>query len=150
LDVHDEDESNIFAMNALKDFGKHEQVACMLAFCPNFDSSGPSIFFEVADLGDAVKYRHKFCKQERDKKLGLDFLHSKHGTCLVQNDFKPENILVFSPLDHDDRDGIPVEPIFKIADFARLWPYSPLPTEPKGLHGYIRIHSPPRRVQSTR
>jgi serine/threonine protein kinase len=159
---HAQGESNILKeISALRNLGKHEHVTYMLTSNRNLSSGGPAIFFQMADLGDAVSYRQRYLKQEhdaqrplrllqatilkfvRDMSLGLDFIHNKHRTSLVHNDIKPENILVFSPLSHNGSDGVPTEPVFKIADFARLAPYPPPQHEYRGYRGTYEF-APPR------
>ena len=162
---HAHGENNILKeITALKVLGKHDHVASMLTSNRNFPSGGPAIFFQMADLGDAVSYRQRYLKQEhdahrplrlpqatllkfvRDMSLGLDFIHNKHDTALVHNDMKPENILVFSPRGYNGKDGVPTEPIFKIADFARLAPYPPPLRDLHEYRGYRGTYefAPPR------
>jgi serine/threonine protein kinase len=124
----------------LRALGKHENVASILAFSDNFQPYCPAIFLQVCDLGDLHNY-HKLWFQQRkrlgmpvriaentiwklyhDMILGLDFMHNGHKICFVHNDFKPENILVVTPL-YTAPGTVPELPIFKITDFARLSMY---------------------------
>ncbi|KAH9874995.1 hypothetical protein J1614_004483 [Plenodomus biglobosus] len=123
--------------------GTHDHIVHMVAY--NESSLRPQLFLELCDLGCLHDYRDNWCAQEKangrphypsdmtiwkllkDVSLALDFIHNKHQICYVHNDLKPDNILVTSPHGWHPEDGIPVEPVFKVADFARLMAY---PTPP--------------------
>jgi serine/threonine protein kinase len=121
----------------LRALGKHENIASILAFSDDFQPFRPAIFLQVCDcdlhtfhklwieqqkrLGKSVQIpENTVWKLFHDMILGLDFMHNGHKISYVHNDFKPENILVLAPPSDGSDDLLPVQPIFKITDFARL------------------------------
>lgn len=125
----------------LEFLGHHPHIVTMLASSTRNYGVGVAIVMECCKLGDLIRYRELWCKQERargkperpseltvwkllrDMSLGLDYLHNKKNIRYVHNDFKPGNILVTYPEDWKKEDGVPAEPVFKITDFGRLTPF---------------------------
>ncbi|KAH8730536.1 kinase-like domain-containing protein [Phaeosphaeriaceae sp. PMI808] len=123
----------------------HPNIAGMIGFCNDFPPRGPAIFLPFCDLYDVSKYRKIWCSQEsaagrppvvheatiltlfRDVSLGLDYLHNSCEIRYIHGDLKPENILVSTPPNYRGK-GMPLCPIFQIADFARSTPY-PMPQD---------------------
>jgi serine/threonine protein kinase len=121
----------------LQALGKHEYIASMQTFCPDFQPIGPAIITHVCNLGDLFTYADLWTAQQkrmgkprpiseatvwklfRDMILGLDFMHDGHPICYVHTDLKPENILVRTPRGHV-AGTIPEQPVFQITDFARI------------------------------
>jgi serine/threonine protein kinase len=149
----------------LKMVGPHDHITSMLTFCKDFKPetqtrSVPAVILELCDLGDVNRYRKLVCDQLkakgkpqripeatilkllRDMSLALDHLHNKLGTAYVHGDLKNDNILVVTPPDYTGED-YPSEPIFKLADFARLVPHpTPPHTQPQSFHGTIQFAPP--------
>ncbi|CBX93039.1 hypothetical protein IAQ61_008766 [Plenodomus lingam] len=123
--------------------GAHDHIVHMIACTQS--SVGPQLFLELCDLGCLHDYRDQWCAQEKangrpaypsdvtiwkllkDISLALDFIHNKHQISHVHNDMKPDNILVTRPSGWAPEGGVPIEPTFKITDFARLMAYPAAP-----------------------
>ena len=133
-------------VESLKILGKHDHVSCMMAYSRNYFPRAPAIFFQSYELGDVEFYRHKVRTQQfeqgksqrpheatlwkllKDMSLALDYMHNKLPICYCHNDVKPSNILVAYPAGGRALDGVPMEPVFKLTDFARMTPF-PVPTD---------------------
>jgi len=136
----------------LEKVGLHNNIAFMLALCADFISPttvGPAIILQLCDLGDITNYAIRWQEQQkrrgkstrmhevtvlklfRDVSLALNHLHNELDTCYVHNDLKPANILALTPPGYEG-DGIPIEPIFKVTDFARIAAY-PTPPDAKPI-----------------
>lgn len=122
----------------LKTIRDHKNIVMMFGSTFNHKDVGLSIVLEQADLGDVGAYRERYMKQQmltgkqmqipettiwklfKDMCCALDHIHNKLKIKYVHGDFKPDNILVFTPPHWDSKKGLPTEPIFKLSDFARL------------------------------
>lgn len=126
-------------------YGKHANVAHMLAYQPDFgEFYCPAIFSEVAAFGNLLDYRDAWKVQEasrersfgiaeatvwklfKDMILALDYLHNECG--FIHRDVKPENILVTLPPGYEGS-LIPTLPLFRLCDFSRAVAYP----SPKGV-----------------
>lgn len=144
--------------------GRHENVAHMVAYQPDFgDTFCPAIFSEVAHFGNLVDYRAAWLDQEiacgrssgiaeatvwklfKDLVLALDYLHNTCG--FIHRDIKPDNILVMSPprsQPQSHNQAIPTVPLFKLCDFSRAVAF---PSPDGTLHpwaGTLQFAPPPR------
>jgi serine/threonine protein kinase len=145
----------IAEIDSLMSLGNHPHLASIITFSMNFEPRAPAIFLPVCELGDVHSYRkiwldqqYKRGKSERpheatvwkllkDMSLVLDYMHTKlpKGP-YVHNDVKPANILVTFPQGWKLSDGIPVEPVFKLTDFARMVSFpNPPNTKPDSFIG---------------
>ncbi|KAI8934901.1 hypothetical protein NX059_008572 [Plenodomus lindquistii] len=129
----------------LKMLGAHDHIVHMIT--SNDIIRNPVICLELCEFGDVYSYFDKWYDQEtamgrssclsditvwkllKDASLGLDFIHNTHQITYVHTDLKPGNILVTSPYSWHPEDGLPLEPVFKITDFARLTADPPAPQD---------------------
>jgi serine/threonine protein kinase len=144
----------IAEIDSLMSLGNHPHLASMITFSMNFEPRGPAIFLEVCELGDVHSYRKMWLDQQykrgkserpheatvwkllKDMSLALDYMHTKLPKVYVHNDVKPANILVTFPSGWKLSDGIPVEPVFKLTDFARMVSFpNPPNTNPDSFIG---------------
>lgn len=125
----------------IKILGPHSNIVHMIAH--DADTFFPQLYLELCELGSLKDYRHAWCHQEeacnrlaypsditiwkllKDMSRALYFMHYEHTVCHVHTDLKPDNILVVAPPGWNPQDGVPMEPIFKITDFARNTDYPP-------------------------
>jgi serine/threonine protein kinase len=145
--------------------GNHDHCVGMIGSIMGFQADigwVQAAILPHCEWGDATKYQRLYHNQQynagkgepiplpevtvlkllRDISLGLDYLHNSLGTAYVHGDLKPDNILVSSPSGYTGA-GVPLEPIFKIADFARLKPYpSPAGQRPHRFFG-TPAYAPP-------
>ncbi|KAJ4318633.1 hypothetical protein N0V94_004338 [Neodidymelliopsis sp. IMI 364377] len=148
----------------LRMVGRHDHILEMGHASLDWQPHGPAIFLPLCDLGDLISYRDFWCGQQalkgepqrvseitmwklfRDMALASHHLHNELDVRYVHNDFKPANILVATPLTHTGI-TLPEEPVFRLADFARLTPW-PTPTgQPsRGFNGTPE-YAPPKVEQ---
>jgi len=142
----------------------HGNIVYLIAY--NADPIFPQLFLELCELGSLLQYRKLWCRQEKakgrlgyptdvtiwkllkDMSLALHFMHFQHAVCHVHTDLKPDNILVVPPHGWNPEHGIPMEPVFKVTDFARLTVYpAASPYEVKEWFGTSE-YGPPIRERS--
>jgi serine/threonine protein kinase len=129
----------------LTTLGKHDNLSSMINYSRDWKPYGPAIFFQMCEMGDVDNYRKLWCLQQykqaksprpaeatvwkllSDMALAIDYMNTLPGGPQVHNDIKPLNILVAYPTGWKSADGIPMEPVFKLTDFARMTPF-PVPT----------------------
>ncbi|KAF9698133.1 hypothetical protein EKO04_003569 [Ascochyta lentis] len=145
-------------------FDPHDHVLGLNYSVNDWWPCGPAMFLPICDLGDLISYRESWCAQQawerkpervseitmwklfRDMVLALNYIHHELGIRYVHNDFKPANVLAVTPPDHTDK-TLPEQPIFKLADFARLTPWpTPKGQRSQGFDGTPE-YAPPEREQ---
>jgi len=149
----------------LRRSGAHEHIIALKCDFPDWIPYGPALLFEYCEMGDLIKDRKAWCKQQkslglpervseitmckfRDVALALDHLHNGLGRRYVHNDLKPQNILAFIPDGYNETDLLPEEPVFKVSDFARLTPWpTPVSGPPKGFDETYE-YAPPKQEQA--
>jgi serine/threonine protein kinase len=148
----------------LRIIGRHDHILEMGHASLDWQPHGPAIFLPLCDLGDLISYREFWCGQQalkgepqrvseitmwklfRDMALALHHLHNELDVRYVHNDFKPANILVATPPTHTGN-TLPEEPVFKLADFARLTPWpTPAGQSMRGFRGTPE-YAPPKVEQ---
>jgi serine/threonine protein kinase len=145
--------------------GNHDHCGGMLASIMGFQADIGWVQAAILPhcvWGDATNYQRHYHNQQYDAEkgmpiplpevtvlkllcdisLGLDYLHNGLGTAYVHGDLKPDNILVSSPPGYTG-EGVPLEPIFKIADFARLKPFPAAAGERPHRFFGTRAYAPP-------
>jgi serine/threonine protein kinase len=141
-------------VESLKFLGKHDHVSYLISYSRNYFPRAPALFFQLCELGDVESYRHKVRSQQveqgksqrpyeatlwkllKDMSLALDYMHNKLPNVYCHNDVKPSNILVAYPAGWKAPDGIPMEPVFKLTNFARMTPFPvPADTNPNDYAG---------------
>lgn len=113
--------------------GKHDHFVKMLTWTSSVDPfANPAIFLELCDLGNLSAYYRKWSQAStripeitiwkllRDMSLALNHLHNNLG--MVHGNINSDNIFVRTPQGHRGP-GLPDEPIFKLADVARITPF---------------------------
>lgn len=145
--------------------GEHNHILELSYAIQDWYPYGPAMFLPYCELGSLTTYRRSWCEQQeweeqpvrvseitmyklfRDMVLALEYLHNELGTRYVHNDFKPANILVVAPAEPLGAYTLPEEPVFKLADFARLTPWpTPQGQRPKGYDGTPE-YAPPQYEQ---
>lgn len=145
----------------MRRIGSHEHILQLLVASPDWIPYGPALILPYCDLGDLTAYRKSWCAHQvqtgqpervseitmcklfRDVALALDHLHNNLDTRYVHNDLKPQNILAFTPNGYTEYGTLPEEPIFKLADFARLTPWpTPFGRPPIGFDGTYEFAPP--------
>lgn len=149
----------------MRKIGRHSHILELRLAVEEWYPYGPAMFLPYCELGSLNAYRESWCEQQvwegqparvseitmyklfRDMVLALNYLHSELRTHYIHNDFKPANILVVVPPEQRGAQILPEEPVFKLADFARLasWP-TPKGELPRGYDGTPE-YAPPQYEQ---
>jgi len=144
--------------------GNHDHCLSMLASMQGFESNGNLVqaaIVSFCDWGHVNHYQGSYITQQekagkptgmpevtvlkllRDLSLGLDHLHNGLGISYVHGDLKTDNILVSDPVGYSG-ESMCLEPVFKIADFARLKPYPAREGERPHHFPGTRTFAPPK------
>lgn len=145
--------------------GRHDHILELSHATEDWYPYGPVLFVPYCRLGNLATYRRSWCEQQqwegqparvseitmyklfRDMVLALNYLHNELGTRYVHNDFKPANVLVEMSPDQPGDHVLPEEPIFKLADFARLTPWPTLPGHHPQRYDGTPEYAPPHHEQ---
>ncbi|KAH7090184.1 kinase-like domain-containing protein [Paraphoma chrysanthemicola] len=149
----------------MKILGQHDHIVEFLGYSPSHGPLGSAIFLRLAEFGSLESYRKEWCKQEHssgrlecipestmwklvyDMALALKFLHNDFDVTIVHNDFKPGNLLVRAPEGYDSQAGLPIKPVFILADFSRLAAYPTREGEKPVKWNGTPEYAPPRAEQ---
>jgi len=119
----------------LHTIGNHPNIVQFYGY-DNSHPNPPTLFFEMASLGDLPKYKVSLMRARQlnavpeatlwklvaDMVKALHWMHNGHSVPYVHGDIKPSNILAVSPPGTNPSD-IPLLPTFKLCDFTHMVPY---------------------------